>query len=62
MEYMSLKALKILDCAFKGVNSIPIELLAVESVEEKGRTDKHGHTQDQRVKRQKNLYIIIHTY
>ena len=53
---------KEFDCAFKGVNFIPIELLVVVSVEEKGRTDKHGHTQDQRVKRQKNLYIIIHTY
>lgn len=47
MEYTSLKALKILDCAFKGVNSILIELLDVETVEEKGRTDKHGYPQDQ---------------
>ena len=43
MGYISLNAIKILDCAIKGVNFIPIELLVLVNVEEKDRIEKHGY-------------------
>ena len=58
MGYISLIALKILDCAIKGVNFISIELLVLVNVEEKELknmvTDKSSGSKDRKP--------IIHTY
>lgn len=61
MGYISLNALKILECAFKGVNLISVELLVLVNVEEKGRTEKHGYRQEQWVKRQKKHHTYLLT-